>query len=87
MEETMPMPLEAKPHEGHWLIYEDDELVFSGTYRQAEDWLNRKEYCQGPSSADRSPPPSELPASDVHFWPHWTQQKPAIPVQHSNSAE
>jgi hypothetical protein len=83
----MPMPLEVKPHEGHWLIYEGGVLVFSGTNRQAEDWLDRKETCQGLTSADRSPPPSELPASDVHFWPVWTRQKPVTPVERSNSAE
>jgi hypothetical protein len=43
---------------GQWLVYIDDVLVFAGTYRQYEDWLDRAENCQRLRRAGRPPPPA-----------------------------
>jgi hypothetical protein len=37
------MALTIQWQDGQWLVYADDVLVFSGSYRQVEAWLDRAE--------------------------------------------
>jgi hypothetical protein len=55
------MALTIKRQDGQWLVYADDVLVFAGTYRQVEAWLDRGENCQRPTRVDRPPTPPEPP--------------------------
>jgi hypothetical protein len=49
------MALTIQWQDGQWQVYSDGELVFSGTYRQVEDWLDRAENCQRLRPAKRPP--------------------------------
>jgi len=37
------MALTIEPHEGRWVVLQDGVPVFSGDYRQVEDWLDQAE--------------------------------------------
>jgi hypothetical protein len=48
------MAFTIEPHEGRWLVLQDGVPVFSGDYRQVEDWLDQAENsASGEQHADK----------------------------------
>jgi hypothetical protein len=52
--EGIPMMLNIEPHKARWLLVKDGVPVFSGSYRQVEDWLDLTENCSAQTKLSKS---------------------------------
>jgi len=66
---TETMRFEVRPAESdQWVVFDEDEQsVFTGTYRQCEDWLDVYENTRGRQHGPRSLP--RLRRFLTRFWP------------------